>query len=114
MMKQITDISTIKVPTLFMLDPAPGWRFVSGARRIVVAVPGMGAHGQFPDHPALRSSFMRTGPGGAAGRNLGIIDMRQIAPTLAKLLGVSLPSARMHAVDYAKSRRAAVRRGAFG
>jgi hypothetical protein len=55
-----------------------------------------------PDHPELRSSFMLTGPGVAAGRNLGVIDMRQVAPTLARVLGVALPSAKLPAVRYGK------------
>jgi predicted AlkP superfamily pyrophosphatase or phosphodiesterase len=87
---------------LLMLEPAPGWRFVAGTKQIVLAVPGTGAHGQMPDQPALRSAFMLTGPGVAAGRNLGVIDMRQIAPTIAKILGLSLPAARLPAIDYAK------------
>lgn len=87
---------------LFMLEPAPGWRFVGGTRQVVIQVPGTGAHGQFPDQPALYSTFMLVGPGGAAGRNLGIIDMRQIAPTIARLLGVSLPAARLSPVRYEK------------
>jgi len=87
---------------LFMLDPAPGWRFVSGPRQVVLAVPGTGAHGQFPDHPELRSTFMLTGPGVASGRNLGVIDMRQIAPTIARILGVTLPAAKLPAVDYTR------------
>lgn len=87
---------------VLMLEPAPGWRFVSGTRQAVLAVPGTGAHGQFPDQPALHSAFMLIGPGVAAGRNLGVIDMRQIAPTLAKLLGVALPTARMAPVNYAQ------------
>jgi hypothetical protein len=33
------------------------------------------------------------GPGVPAGKNLGEIDMRRIAPTLARRLGVALPSA---------------------
>ena len=41
----------------------------------------------------MDSSFFIIGPGIQAGRNLGRIDMRDIAPTLAKLLGVSLPQA---------------------
>lgn len=87
---------------VLMLEPAAGWRFVSGTRQVVTAVPGTGAHGQFPDQPALRAAFMLAGPGVAAGRNLGVIDMRQIAPTLAKVLGVALPAARMQPVNYAK------------
>jgi hypothetical protein len=41
----------------------------------------------------MRSTFIITGPGLAAHRSLGEIDMRDIAPTLARLLGVSFPSA---------------------
>jgi hypothetical protein len=33
------------------------------------------------------------GPGIARGKQLGVIDMRQIAPTLAAILGVPLPAA---------------------
>jgi predicted AlkP superfamily phosphohydrolase/phosphomutase len=66
---------------LFMLDAAAGWRFVSGTTRVVTLVPGTGAHGQMPDHLELRSSFILIGPD-VAHRNLGVIDMRQIAPTI--------------------------------
>lgn len=54
-----------------------------------------GTHGYFPTSPLMRSSFMMMGPGVARGRNLGEIDMRSIAPTLAKVLGVTLPDAEM-------------------
>lgn len=57
-----------------------------------------GAHGAFSTRtvrPDMHSSFIITGPGFAAGRNLGTIDIRRIAPTLAGALKVSLPSARM-------------------
>jgi hypothetical protein len=38
----------------------------------------------------MRAAFFIVGAGIARGRDLGVIDMRQIAPTLAQLLGVSL------------------------
>jgi hypothetical protein len=41
----------------------------------------------------MRASFLITGKGIAQGRDLGTIDMRQIAPTLAKILGVELSAA---------------------
>jgi hypothetical protein len=41
----------------------------------------------------MNSSFFIAGPGIASRRDLGQIDMRDIAPTLAELLGVPLPSA---------------------
>lgn len=53
-----------------------------------------GAHGYRNTHPEMHSSFFITGPGVAPGSNLGRIDIRQIAPTLARVLGVSLPTAR--------------------
>ena len=55
---------------------------------------GHGTHGYTPDAPEMRSSFFMLGPGDAHGRDLGQIDMRAIAPTLAGVLGVSLPSAQ--------------------
>lgn len=53
-----------------------------------------GSHGYFPEHAEMRSTFLIEGPGIPAGKNLGEIDMRDIAPTLARVMGVSLPSAR--------------------
>ncbi len=57
-----------------------------------------GTHGYFPTEPKMRSSFMMMGKGIAKGRNLGEIDMRAIAPTLAGILGVPLPDAELDAV----------------
>jgi predicted AlkP superfamily pyrophosphatase or phosphodiesterase len=53
-----------------------------------------GGHGYSPEYPEMRASFFMLGSGIARGRNLGVIDMRQIAPTVAQLLGVRLPSSR--------------------
>ena len=52
-----------------------------------------GTHGYLPEHPEMRASFFMAGAGIAHGRDLGVIDMRQIAPTLANVLRLSLPSA---------------------
>lgn len=41
--------------------------------------------------PAMHSAFFIAGPGIAPGRNLGESDMLDIAPTLAALLGTTLP-----------------------
>ncbi len=58
----------------------------------------LGMHGYDPALPAMRSTFLIAGAGIRAGRNLGSIDMRDIAPTLAALMGVSLPQAQGHAL----------------
>lgn len=57
-----------------------------------------GTHGYRNTHPEMNSAFFVIGPGVQAGRNLGRIDIRQIAPTLAKQLGVALPTARQPAL----------------
>lgn len=58
-----------------------------------------GTHGYFPASPLMRSTFMMMGKGVAKGRNLGEIDMRSIAPTLAKTLGVELPDAELPPIN---------------
>ena len=52
-----------------------------------------GTHGYFPDNPEMNSAFFLVGPGVPEARSVGIIDLRDIAPTLAGFLGVSLPQA---------------------
>jgi predicted AlkP superfamily pyrophosphatase or phosphodiesterase len=52
-----------------------------------------GMHGYFPDHKEMRATFLIDGPGVPVKKSLGEIDMRDIAPTLAKLMNVPLPSA---------------------
>jgi predicted AlkP superfamily pyrophosphatase or phosphodiesterase len=52
-----------------------------------------GMHGYLPTHPDMHAVFYAKGQGIAAGRNLGVIDMRQLAPTFAQLLEVALPAA---------------------
>jgi predicted AlkP superfamily pyrophosphatase or phosphodiesterase len=64
----------------------------STASLIAQVNPG-GTHGYLADQPEMRASFFIAGPGIIAGRSLGEIDMRDIAPTLASLLGLSLPRA---------------------
>jgi predicted AlkP superfamily pyrophosphatase or phosphodiesterase len=52
-----------------------------------------GSHGFSPDFPEMRASFFVAGAGIARHRDLGIIDMRQIAPTVAQLLHAQLSTA---------------------
>jgi predicted AlkP superfamily pyrophosphatase or phosphodiesterase len=52
-----------------------------------------GMHGYWPDQPEMNASFFIRGPGIPAAHSLGLIDMRAIAPTLAQILGLRLPSA---------------------
>lgn len=59
--------------------------------------PEPGNHGALTSRsirPDVHAAFFMIGPDIAAHKNLGIIDMRQIAPTIARELAVSLPSAK--------------------
>jgi predicted AlkP superfamily pyrophosphatase or phosphodiesterase len=62
---------------------------------LIGAPSNRGMHGYPPDRPEMRSSFFLVGPGISAGRSLGEIDMRQIAPTLAQILHVTLAEAEL-------------------
>jgi predicted AlkP superfamily pyrophosphatase or phosphodiesterase len=78
----------------FFVSLKPGWRTGTSLSGPVVSKtkPG-GTHGELPDVPDVRASFFLVGPGVTAGKDLGVIDMRDVAPTLAKEAGLSLPSA---------------------
>jgi predicted AlkP superfamily pyrophosphatase or phosphodiesterase len=52
-----------------------------------------GSHGFSPAYPEMRSSFFAMGAGIAHHRDLGVVDMRQIAPTVARILHASIPTA---------------------
>jgi len=58
-----------------------------------------GDHGFSPEYPDMRSSFFATGAGIAAHRDLGLIHMQQIAPTVARILGVDLINAQAPPLD---------------
>lgn len=62
---------------------------------VVDPAPYKGMHGYFPADPRMRSTFLVMGSGLPQGHDLGVIDMRKIAPTLASLLGVKLAGAEL-------------------
>jgi predicted AlkP superfamily pyrophosphatase or phosphodiesterase len=62
---------------------------------LVSAPSNRGMHGYLPDRPEMRSVFFMAGPGVHAGKSLGEFDMRQIAPTVAAVLGIPLPEAEL-------------------
>jgi predicted AlkP superfamily pyrophosphatase or phosphodiesterase len=81
-------------PASFFVGLQPGWRTASAPDGPVLSKTKVGGtHGALPDLPDLRAAFFLIGPGVPAGRSLGVIDMRDVAPTLAHKVGLSLPSA---------------------
>jgi predicted AlkP superfamily pyrophosphatase or phosphodiesterase len=78
----------------FFVDARDGYGFGSKLTGpLIRPIEEKGTHGYFPDRPAMRATLILNGPSVLAGQNLGEIDMRTIAPTLALELGVALPSA---------------------
>jgi len=76
----------------FFVDAKIGYEF--GAKLtgpLVGDTSDRGTHGYFPDHPEMRASLFIDGV--PAKGSLGEVDMRDIAPTAARILGVSLPGA---------------------
>ena len=71
----------------------PGYTVGERTSGPLVTKAGGGTHGYWPDFAEMNSSFFVMGPGIGAGKALGEIDMRSIAPTLARFLGVELPAA---------------------
>jgi predicted AlkP superfamily pyrophosphatase or phosphodiesterase len=81
----------------FWVNSKPGWAMgnrLSGAQGEPTA--SKGTHGYFPDVPAMRTSLIANGPG-IAPRDLGLIDMRGIAPAVAAKLGVTLRDSELPA-----------------
>ncbi|MFN7946307.1 MAG: ectonucleotide pyrophosphatase/phosphodiesterase [Blastocatellia bacterium] len=78
----------------FIVGMKPGYRIGGSLSGAVIRTgkPG-GTHGYLPGHRDMESSFFISGPGIPAGSNLGQIDMRDIATTLAALMKVALPTA---------------------
>jgi len=78
----------------FWVDFKPGYEMgTDPADPPVGPAPIKGTHGYFPGHPEMRATFILVGPSITRRGSLGEVDMRDIAPTLAKILKVSLPDA---------------------
>ncbi|MCX7282845.1 MAG: ectonucleotide pyrophosphatase/phosphodiesterase [Novosphingobium sp.] len=84
----------------FFVDLKPGALAANFAADTPLSRPSRakGMHGYFPTLPEMRSTFLIMGQGVAQGRNLGEIDMRAIAPTLAARMGTALPDAQQAAL----------------
>jgi predicted AlkP superfamily pyrophosphatase or phosphodiesterase len=79
----------------FLIEFAPGFYMGNGLRGDLLTVAGSkGTHGYMPDRPEMHAAFFVKGKGVAPARDLGVIDMRQVAPTLAAILRVKLPGTR--------------------
>ena len=74
----------------FGFDMKNGWYTGFGTETLIVPAEGpRGGHGFAPSRRELHASLILNGPG-IPKRDLGVVKMTQIAPTLAQILGVSL------------------------
>jgi len=64
------------------------------------ATPG-GTHGYLPDQTALYGTLVLWGDGIKPGAKLGLVSNQDVAPTMAKLLGVAMPTADGKVLDAA-------------
>jgi predicted AlkP superfamily pyrophosphatase or phosphodiesterase len=79
----------------FVLCAAPGYA-LGGSATLPLVAPSRtyrGTHGHCPDEPAMRASFLASGAGIRPLGAIPDIRMVDIAPTIARLLGVELPDA---------------------
>jgi predicted AlkP superfamily pyrophosphatase or phosphodiesterase len=80
-----------------VLAAAPGFSFVGAAEGDPVAdVPANstpGAHGYLSTDPDMNAIFIAWGAGIKPGAKLGMIRNLDVAPTIARLLGLEMPSA---------------------
>ena len=75
---------------LLMIEAAPGFCFSDQLDGPVVSdsPKDRGAHGYLPTHPGMEAMFTAVGMGIAPGKKLGRISLKQIAPTLAQVMGL--------------------------
>jgi len=85
----------------FWVDMKPGFTISSNpaAKETVRSVAVRGTHGYAPTHEVMRASFFLSGSGIKQGLNLGEIEMRHFAPTLARHLGITLDTADLKPME---------------
>jgi predicted AlkP superfamily pyrophosphatase or phosphodiesterase len=76
-----------------VLEARPGHIFVRGGETLPLVGPTSGfngAHGYDPRRPEMRASFLMRGPRVRRGKQLGLIRLLDVAPTVARVLGIDL------------------------
>jgi hypothetical protein len=66
---------------------------VQGSETVTHLKTTIGTHGHLPDQPALLATCVVWGAGVKPGTDLGKLSNLSIAPTIARILGVELPTA---------------------
>lgn len=92
--------STDQAPDLY-LTAKPNYAFMDGTEEPVEqdVTPARGAHGYLNTDPDMEALFIASGAHIRPGVDLGHITNLQVAPTIAKILGVSLPAAQQQPLN---------------
>lgn len=82
------------------------WHGLEGDEVIVDQLPPgapsyIGMHGYLPDHPRMHGSLIASGAGIRQGVRLDMVSNLDVAPTIARLLGIEFPSAQGKAIEKA-------------
>jgi predicted AlkP superfamily pyrophosphatase or phosphodiesterase len=74
-----------------MIEAAPGWGFIDRLEGPVVSNSSKdhGTHGYLPTRTGMQAMFIAVGREIASGKNLGRMSLKQIAPTLAQVMGLA-------------------------
>jgi len=91
---QFTPTADSRAPD-FWLASRSGFAFSdsSNGDDIVVPRPLGGTHGYMPNHPEMHATLVIVGPDIRKGEDLGLVSSLDVAPTIAEMLGVALPTA---------------------
>lgn len=74
-----------------VIDALPGFCFGRAVDATALVGPKLGGiHGHLPSRPDLRASFIARGPGIRKNHDLGLVRLLDVAPTIARVLGVNL------------------------
>jgi predicted AlkP superfamily pyrophosphatase or phosphodiesterase len=94
--------TTDQAPDLY-LTAKPDYAFWAGEDGPLTqeVYPVTGSHGYSNKDPEMQALFVASGNHIRAGVDLGTITNLRVAPTIAKLLGVSLPAAKERPLDAA-------------
>jgi predicted AlkP superfamily pyrophosphatase or phosphodiesterase len=88
---QLDGLGALPNAAVFVLEAAPGLGMGEACDRGVTASATGGGHGYLPGRPEMAAGFVAAGAGLRPGVALDRIRLIDIAPTLARLLGVPAP-----------------------
>jgi hypothetical protein len=81
-----------------VLAAKPDYAFAGDAAKTYITDANGGTHGFLNSDPQMQAIFLAWGAGVPRGAQLGAITNREVAPTIAKLLGLEFKSAKSSAL----------------